>query len=602
MKHKLKLRLKDVRLRTKFLISFVLVIFVSLSLNSFLNYYTSTNSIKKMTSDNSTLLLDQIALNFERRIAEIEDLSFQEYTKSDFCRLIADEGEINQLEQFMLVQSVREFLYRMVYAYDPVAYANVHTTTGMHHTQFRHDVTDHPLLQKVEFSESELNQLNEKRGQTVWEHGDTNLIFMKRAMYDVQTSSYCGALVIAVDTSYFQSIYPHTDTSGEIMFTNEQGKLLIYNDRTSAELFEASQEASASEFFLDSSRYIFTEHDTSDNRWRLFNIVSFDQFTAPMKAIRYWVLITFCIAFVIAFINAALLSNYITKRLNVLVSSMKTLSVGVMDTYIRTDAKDEIGLIADKFNIMVAKIKELIHRVSQERLQKEQAEYRQLEFEYKALQAQMNPHFLYNTLESIHSLAKIKGQHDIGKMIYLLGRLMRESISRKQDFIELREEIDFIKDYLMLQSITYESRLQVEYEIEEEAQSWTVPRFILQPILENAIVHGIEEKPGVGIIKIRCYEAGDDLVLEVEDNGVGMSQDTIERLLASDETAQQEDKPNHTSVGIRSVHKRLQIGYGSRYGIKIQSELGLGTTIMIRLPKKGKEDVIVDHESRSHRR
>lgn len=601
MKHKLKLHLKDVRLRTKFLLSFVLVIFVSLSLNSFLNYYTSTNSIKKMTTVNSTLLLDQIALNFERRINEIEGMSFQEYTKSSFCRLIADEGEINQLDQFMLVQSIREFLYRVVYTYDPIAFARVYTTTGDDHTQFRHDVTAHPLLQNYQFTKAELNKLNQKRGQTVWEHGDNNMIFMKRAMYDVQSSSYCGALVLAVDTSYFKSIYPYTDTSGEIMFTNEQGELMIYNDRHSAELFAASQEASISEFFLNNSRYIFTEHDTSDRRWRLFNIVSFDQFMAPMKAIRYWVLVTFCIAFIIAFINAALLSNYITKRLNVLVSSMKTLSVGVLDTFIRTDAKDEIGLIADKFNLMVAKIKELIHRVSQERLQKEQAEYRQLEFEYKALQAQMNPHFLYNTLESIHSLAKIKGQHDIGKMIYLLGRLMRESISRKQDFIALREEIDFIQDYLTLQSITYESRLQVEYEIEEGVLSWTVPRFILQPILENAIVHGIEEKPGLGIIKIRCYEAGDDLVLEVEDNGIGMTQETIEKLLASDETAQQETKPNHTSVGIRSVHKRLQIGYGSPYGIKIQSELGFGTTIIIRLPKKGKEDAIVDHESHSDR-
>lgn len=603
LKHKWKLRIQDIRLRTKFLISFVFVALLSLTMSSILNYYTTTNSIKQITSTRSALLLDQIAYNFEQKVQDIEDLSFQEYKNAGFCRATVGSAAASEslLDRFIAVQLTNQFLHRMVYAHEHIPFAMVIGADGASYTQLRQDSATNQGWKEYSLGEDAREELTRKRGQPVWSPGDSKVIFMERAMYDVDTSVYCGVLVLGIETGHFKSIYPQTEEAGEIMFANPHGELLIYNDDFSAELYRNIAVSETNEFTHDDNRYIYAEKVSDDRRWRLLNLHSFDQFTAPLKTIRYWILITSAVTFAAAFLNAAILSNSITKRLNVLVSSMKTLSVGQLDTFIQSDAKDEIGLIASKFNGMAAKIRELIQRVGEERLQKEQAEYRQLEFEYKALQAQMNPHFLYNTLESIHALAKMRGQKEIGRMIVLLGRLLRESISRKNDVIPLRDEMNFVQDYLTLQSLTYESRLQVEYDIEERALDWTVPCFILQPIVENAIVHGIEEKPGVGMILIRCYEADGDIILEVRDNGVGMSGEAAAALLADED--EDEGRPpdaGHTRVGLRSVRKRLLISYGSEFGMAIRSVPNEGTTIEIRLPKRRKEEGALDNEGGSH--
>lgn len=591
---------KDWRLRTKFLFSFLLLIFLSLAMSSVLHYYASTNLMKGMSSRSSALLLEQVALNFEQKIQEVEELSFAQYKNAGFCPMMIDKDK-NNYDDIAKEQSIRQFLYKMVYSNAIFPYAAVYDRNGEMYAQFRLGSTNHPVLSGFKLSKADIERLNDKRGQTIWSQGDEEIIFMKRAMYDLQSSAYCGSLVLGVESEYFKSIYPHSEESGEIMYTNGEGELIIYNNSFSEELFLAAAAREDQEFYHGNKKYIHISNSTSDSRWRLHNIISFNQFTSYMKTIQFWLLVTFIVAFAAAFINAALLSKSITNKLYILVNRMKTLSVGALDTVIRTDGRDEIGIIAEKFNGMAAKIKELIHEASQEKLKKERAEYKQLEFEYKALQAQMNPHFLYNTLESIHSMAKINGQQEIGQSIYLLGRLIRESISRKRDFIALREEIQFIRDYLTLQGITYESRLQVKYEIEESALEWIVPRFILQPILENAIIHGIEKKSGVGIIHIRCCDKGEHLMLEVEDNGVGIREDMIQALLREEEyaltAADSGSGSGGTRVGVRSVHKRLRILFGADYGIEIRSELHQGTRIIIKLPKTGKEDIHAGDES-----
>ncbi|MHA6483472.1 sensor histidine kinase [Paenibacillus sp. strain BS8-2] len=598
MKQRLWSQFRDLKLRTKFLISFVIIISLSLTLSSIIHYYASSNAIETMTSQSSALLLDQVALNFEQKIQDVEDASFQEYSNSAFCEIVTDKDQ-DTYKDLLKVQLMKQFLYRMVYKYEMFPYAAIYTGDGENYKQFRLGTSINPILAQFELTDQEALSLDAKRGQTIWSQGDEKLLFVKRAMYDLETSAFCGTLVLGVESDYFKSIYPSTDESGEIMFANQQDELLIYNSESSAALFEASEKGKQSEFELDANKYITIENKTDDGRWTLINIISFEQFTSYMKTIQNWVVVTFCIAFVAAFLNAAILARSITKKLYILVNSMKTLSIGALDTVIRINSRDEIGVIAEKFNLMGTKIKELIQTASHEKVQKERAVYKQLEFEYKALQAQMNPHFLYNTLESIHSLAKIKGQEEIGHSIYLLGKLIRESINRKEDFVALREEIEFVQGYLTLQGITYESGLQVAYELDEFSLDWTVPRFILQPIVENSIVHGIEKKSGIGRIAIRCSLEDADLKIEVEDNGVGMTEELIRKLI-HENTDTAPTEPHRTGVGVKSVHKRLQLLFGPSYGVSISSEPGIGSKIIITLPKTRREDMIIGNES-NHR-
>lgn len=572
------------KLRTKFLISSVLVTFISISIISILHYYISTDSTKTIISSSSEQLLDQVGLNFEQKMNDISETTFTYYQKSNVCSLMESHpGSI------MLAQATKQFLYRMINSNEYMNYAMMIGADGSENHWIRQDYSKDQVLNRFSLPDKEIQALKDKRGQVSWAPGSNKFFYAARAMYEPESYTYCGILVIGVDSQHFNDLIhldqPNSVLAGNLMFLNDQNELMIYSDSTAKELYQAAIASKTSEFSHQDSKYIVTSKTTEHIGWRILNVTSFDRATSHLKALRYWILATFAFAFLLTFINAAVISKYITKKLYVLVNSMKTVSVGALHTVIRTDTKDEIGILTDKFNHMVGEIRELIENISQEKLRTQKAEYNRLQFEYKALQAQMDPHFLYNTLESIHSLARIKGEQEIGHMIYLLGKLLRESINRKEDFIPLKEELSFIVDYLTLQGITYESKLQVKYEIEEEVLASTVPPFILQPIVENAIVHGIEKKPGIGLIHIRCYRNSRDLVMEVEDNGVGMAEDTVNRLIST-EQEEVDDHKGRSNVGVISVHKRLQILFGPSYGVTIQSELHQGTKITITQPLK----------------
>jgi len=281
---------------------------------------------------------------------------------------------------------------------------------------------------------------------------------------------------------------------------------------------------------------------------------------------------------------AAFISKNITESIRLLLKSMSSFSLGFQHHAIMPRSRDEVGMLTARFNSMAEKINDLFHSVYREKMLKQKAEYRTLQFEYKALQAQMNPHFLYNTLESIYSLAKIKGEEEIGEMVYLLGKLLRESIGRKGDTVPLEEELGFIRDYLSIHQIMYGDRIRLVYELDDRLTDCRVPKFLLQPLVENAIVHGIEEKPGQAVIRVACREEDGDLLLEVADNGVGMDAETVDRLLRPERYRSGDRKNKHTNVGIISVRKRIGILYGDRYGLSIASVPGEGTTVRVRLP------------------
>lgn len=210
---------------------------------------------------------------------------------------------------------------------------------------------------------------------------------------------------------------------------------------------------------------------------------------------------------------------------------------------------------------------------------KKNSEIKALQFEYDSLQAKINPHFLYNTLESISSLAKLNGQQKIADSICMLGNYLREAISDKRKFVTLEEELENSRQYVEIQKLSYGDKLQVDFEVEEALNEVMVPKLILQPLVENSILHGIEPKIGEGHI---CIVAGcdkTDMIIKIVDDGVGVTGERITEVMKGKKT-----DSKHTKVGIRAVHKRIQILYGLSYGIQIESRKQEGTAVNIRLP------------------
>ncbi|MDQ6418901.1 sensor histidine kinase [Paenibacillus sp. LHD-117] len=273
---------------------------------------------------------------------------------------------------------------------------------------------------------------------------------------------------------------------------------------------------------------------------------------------------------------ALLISNSIYRPLTALVEQTSRIIRGNLNTSIDDRSKDEIGYLSDKFNVMVDKINALIEQTKTEQRQKR-------EIELQMLQAQINPHFLFNTLNSLKWTAQLSQAESVSVGLSALAELLRGTIVDKKEYVTIKEELRYIDNYVEIQKIRYGSTFDVSIETEDEAGGCLAPKFILQPIVENAIIHGQEGISHNLLIRIRCRLEGDTLQITIEDNGKGMGQDTVNKLLQGRGKSSSDGRLSN--IGISNVDERIRYSFGNEYGLRIESEPAVGTTVTLTMPK-----------------
>ncbi|NLP47165.1 MAG: histidine kinase [Epulopiscium sp.] len=278
------------------------------------------------------------------------------------------------------------------------------------------------------------------------------------------------------------------------------------------------------------------------------------------------------LSFISCFIISLLLARHIANPIGVLVKGMEQVEQGDFDVQVDLQRRDEIGMLGYSFNIMVKKLKYLVDHLLEKKERLKTAEI-------KLLQAQINPHFLYNTLDSIKWLAKMHGVEDISIMATSLAKLLRSSIDHHQEFVTVEDSMAWIDSYLSIQQIRYDHRFRVQIDIEEHLQLHKIPKLILQPVVENAIIHGLENMENEGLLIIRGYVKEDQVIFEVMDNGVGMEKEMLSKIY------QQSTSKDH--IGLYNVHRRIQLYYGEEYGLHLESEKQIGTKVILTLPLEG---------------
>ena len=234
--------------------------------------------------------------------------------------------------------------------------------------------------------------------------------------------------------------------------------------------------------------------------------------------------------------------------------------------------KDEIGILYNEFGLMLDKIDNLINDNYRKQLLIKDAQY-------KTLQAQINPHFLYNTLESINWIAQLNNQDRIAGMVQALGDLLRVSINAKKIFLTMQEEVDLLKQYVLIQKIRYEERLEFKVELEESLNGYVIPKLTLQPFVENSIKYGLEVCNGVCLVNVRTEDRDGRLAIHISDNGPGMEEELVRRILAGQVEA------TGSGIGIKNIHERLKQFYGGEFSLDIDAWQGRGTTVTITVAK-----------------
>lgn len=281
----------------------------------------------------------------------------------------------------------------------------------------------------------------------------------------------------------------------------------------------------------------------------------------------------------LSLLPAAYLTNVIYRPLGKLTAAIREVSGGDLETRIEITSGDEIEVLSGEFNQMLGKIEELIRQLLEEEQQKKDAEL-------EALQYQITPHFMYNTLNAIKCSALLKGERELGGVIEDFIELLQACVSKKGTFLTVAEDVRILERYIRLQEFRYDGQFSIQYEIAPEARDCLVPRLVLQPLVENALLHGLDMKTSSGRLVIRAGTAEGVLCLSVQDNGRGMTPEQIERLLHSEARKTR----GLTAVGVPNVRDRLKLYYGDRADLHYESG-ETGTTAVIRLPAVRENEV-----------
>lgn len=327
------------------------------------------------------------------------------------------------------------------------------------------------------------------------------------------------------------------------------------------------------EFNWDNKDYFACRQYNGLTGWETYSVVSTDDFFPQEKRLREAIMGLVLLAMLAAGVGIFILSYTFTRPIGRLKNAMKQVEAGDFEIQVESKAHDEIGMLIQSFNYMVSRLRQLIMEVYQQKLAQKNAEL-------TALQAQINPHFLYNTLDSINWMLIEKGEWEISDVVVSLGDILKYSLHGEEMLVLFEEELKYIESYLCIQKNRLEDRLTVQIEIDEEAKLCFVPKLILQPIVENAILHGIEKKKEMGRIQIQAIVREGTLEIRVTDDGIGMQPDRLMRFRESIMS----DEISGKHIGMRNVHRRIQLHFGEAYGLKIDSEWQKGTTVTILLP------------------
>lgn len=364
------------------------------------------------------------------------------------------------------------------------------------------------------------------------------------------------------------------DNSGFIIYHPKQ-QLLYSGIKT--ELINQVLEQESGSFLTADKELLYTVSKSDKTGWFVAGVANYEEMMGRLDETQLIYAILSLVLLAAAILISIVLSNEITKPIKMLGKSMKVVETGNFNQVtFEVEYQNEIGHLTKSFQIMVTKIQNLIKQNIEEQETKRKSELR-------ALQAQINPHFLYNTLDSIIWMAESGKNREVVQMTSSLSKLLRKSISNEKEIVTIESEIGYTKEYLTIQKMRYQDKLEYDISVAPEILQKTIVKLVLQPLVENAIYHGIKYEDRKGMLRITGEIAGDAICIQVIDNGRGMEKETLQHILDPKEDGEKR------AVGVANVHNRIQMHYGKEYGLAYKSQIGVGTTVTVTLPIRSRE-------------
>ncbi|THF75243.1 sensor histidine kinase [Cohnella fermenti] len=575
--------------QTNIVFAFALVILMTILIMGVTSYYVSRESVQSNTQTYTTELVKQVNKNIRSYIngmMYMSDLAagnrtIQEYFSATSFKSLEEEKKLKE--------SIVDFLGSMLVSRTDIASVNIFATSGGRFVTGRAELERNPYIDIEEMSwyKDALaahgeNVISSSHVQPIFKGSYPWVVSLSRELIGRDGRSL-GVFLVDLNFSVMNDILKDIKLGkrGYLFIVDQNGKLVYHPQQ---QLIYSKLKTEMIDRVLVTQSGTFTSDEGKDSRmytvedagfgWRIVGVSYVNELAANQNNLRLSFIFLGLVCIVIAILISFYLSQRVSRPIRQLESHMKEVERGNFDLHVPVPKTIEIGRLARAFNIMVGRIKELMNQTISDQEQKRKSEL-------SALQAQINPHFLYNTLDSIIWMAESNRSQEVILMTSALAKLFRASIGKGEELVPIRNEIEHITNYLKIQKMRYSNKLDYRIDIDGSIEHILTIKVILQPIVENAIYHGIKKKRGAGSVVVKSQMTDTDILLIVEDNGCGMDEETVRTLLLPIAK-----RPEGRGVGVRNVHERLQLYFGPQYGLSYASSPGEGTTATIRFPKK----------------
>lgn len=577
------------RISTIIIAMFSLFMVIILLLMSFISYYYSYGNMRTRTIADTEVILSQVGRNIGRYISNIEDISEIINTNQDVMNYLSNpKGEGAGLKRTNFT-SFLNYLPQIdknivsIFIFDnnknPVyAPADLRMKPG-------YDISQDEWYENTESDTAEAPDAPHLTGTQVrmmTEKDNPWVISLSRRILNRATGQVIGTQLVELNYSVIDGILNNVNigSKGYIFIIDKKGDMvyhpqlqLIYSGIKDEEI-SAILSAKEPTLEVPEKNKLYTISSITGTDFTIVGVMFLDEIVATStEMITLYVILTLGMGLA-AFIGSVQMAKYVTKPLNKLESAVIEVERGNLDANFEIKGTAETEKFAASLASMINTVKQLMGQILEDQEMIRTSEL-------KALQSQINPHFLYNTLDSIVWIAEEAGNEKIKEITMALANYFRIVLSSGKDIISVHDEVEHVVSYLVIQKMRYEN-LDYSIQVQEDALTQNMPKLLLQPLVENAIYHGIKNNSEGGTIWIRGYVSGEDLIFEVEDNGRGMRPEELKTLFIQNKSS----KPKHGGVAIKNIQERIELYYGEEYGLKVESVYRKGTKVTVTLPVK----------------
>lgn len=586
-----KFRQRRVTIKKKLIYSYLTGVIIPFLLFSLAFFQIQKNTMKNTAADIAYNELMQITGLMDGEFEQLKSVSNLLYLDNELNNFIK---EYNQNIHFNPnIEHLNHILGKYNAGISNVNFSSVIVTNR---GQFLGDATLIHKADSLEITDKDWYQsLLDKPSGILWLKDETldkifttrgqNYIYLIRELQDRESWDKTGILILGISENELRKLYSgYIDEYSSIYIIDEQNNLISNIDNLNFNkiphmVFNYMYKYSGSNIVskVNNEKILMTHYTIKTTNWKVFLMDDLNNLLSYFNSINYLYLVVIGIYFIFTIILCSVFLTKFTKPIQVLYQNMEKVKANNFDVTVPILSNDEIGDLSHKFNSMIERIKQLM-----ENLLKEQEEKRQAEL--ITLQTQINPHFLYNTLASIRYLIYTEKKEDVDNIILSLIRILKNSLSNTEEFVSIQKEISILEDYILIQKFAFSQKVTVDIHMEEDILSCKTIKLILQPLVENAFMHGLKPKNSNGYMSIKGYSRENMVCFEIYDNGVGFIPKADIK------------KKHRRGIGLQNVKDRIELTFGKKYSLNIESRPDEFTKITINIPKIASEEEFVYYE------